>query len=36
MNDLSAQINLIGVPWLILGFEPSAAPNDSSRAQAAD
>jgi len=26
-DGVSAQIDLIGVPWLNIGFEPSAAPN---------
>jgi hypothetical protein len=28
-DDIGAQINLIGVPWLIIGYESSAAPNES-------
>ena len=31
-DDVSAQIDLIGVPWLMIGEEPSAAPNDGSSA----
>jgi hypothetical protein len=31
-DDISAQIDLIGVPWLMIGEEPSAAPNGGSRA----
>ena len=30
-DGVSAQIDLIGVPWLNIGFEPSAAPNGGSR-----
>ena len=26
-DDVSAQIDLFGVPWLMIGEEPSAAPN---------
>jgi hypothetical protein len=26
-DDASAQINLIGVPWMIISQEPSAVPN---------
>jgi hypothetical protein len=26
-DDIGAQIDLVGVPWLIIGYEPSAAPN---------
>jgi hypothetical protein len=26
-DDVSAQIDLIGVPWLMIGEKPSAAPN---------
>jgi len=26
-DDASAQIDLIGVPWMIIGQKPSAAPN---------
>jgi hypothetical protein len=26
-DDASAQIDLIGVPWMIISREPSAAPN---------
>jgi hypothetical protein len=29
-DDISAQIDLIGVPWLTIGEEPSAAPNGGS------
>jgi hypothetical protein len=29
-DGVSAQIDLIGVPWLNIGFEPSAAPNGGS------
>jgi hypothetical protein len=29
-DDASAQIDLIGVPWLMIGEEPSAAPNGGS------
>jgi hypothetical protein len=32
----AAQIDLIGVPWLMFGEDPSSAPNGGSRAQAAD
>jgi hypothetical protein len=35
-DDVSAQIDLIGVSWLMIGEEPSAAQNGGSRAQAAD
>ena len=36
-DGVSAQIDLIGVPWLNIGFEPSAAPNGgSARAYLAD
>jgi hypothetical protein len=31
-DDVSAQIDLIGVPWLMIGEEPSAAPNHGSSA----
>jgi hypothetical protein len=31
-----AQIGLIGVPWPVIGFEPSAAPNGGSRVPATD
>jgi hypothetical protein len=27
-DDVSAQIDLIGLPWLMIGEEPSAAPNE--------
>jgi hypothetical protein len=30
-DDASAQIGLIGVPWLVIGEQPSAAPNGGSR-----
>jgi hypothetical protein len=26
-DDISAQMHLIGVPWLMIGEDPSAAPN---------
>jgi hypothetical protein len=29
-DDASAQIDLIGVPWMIISREPSAAPNGGS------
>jgi hypothetical protein len=34
-DDVSAQIDLIGVPWLMIGEEPSAAPNGGSGASSA-
>jgi hypothetical protein len=34
-DDIGAQIDLIGVPWLMIGYEPSAAPNGGSRVVAA-
>jgi hypothetical protein len=30
-DDASAQIDLLGVPWLMISEEPSAAPNTSFR-----
>jgi hypothetical protein len=35
-DGVSAQIDLIGVPCLMIGEEPSSAPNGGSGAQAAD
>ncbi len=32
-DDVSAQIDLIGVPWLMIGEEPSAAPNGGDARQ---
>jgi hypothetical protein len=29
-DDITAQIDPIGVPWLMIGEEPSAAPNGGS------
>jgi hypothetical protein len=31
-NDISEQIDLIGVPCLMIGYDPSAAPIGGSRA----
>jgi hypothetical protein len=31
-DDVRAQIDLIGVPWLMLGFESLAVQNGSARA----
>jgi hypothetical protein len=33
-DDIGAQIDLIGVLWLMIGYEPSAVPNGGSRATA--
>jgi hypothetical protein len=30
-DDISAQIDMIGLPWLVIGEDPSAAPNGSAR-----
>ena len=35
-DDPGAQIDLIGVPWLMIGEDPSSAPNGGSRAAGAD
>jgi hypothetical protein len=35
-DDFSAQIDLIGVPWPMLGEDAASAPNGGYRAQAAD
>jgi len=35
-DDASAQIDLIGVPWMIVSQEPSAVPNGGSRVPASD
>jgi hypothetical protein len=34
MNDISKQIDLIGVPWLMVCFEPSAARTADIASQA--
>jgi hypothetical protein len=31
-DDIGAQIDLIGLPWLMIGADPSSAPNGGSRA----